>query len=275
MMNIPLRTESMHSMPTITIITPSFNQACFIERTIRSVLDQDYPNLEYIVIDGGSRDGTIDILRKYESRLTWLSEMDKGQADAINKGIIRSSGDIIAYLNSDDVYEPGALHTVAEHFSAHPETMWLTGKCRIIDEKDREIRRPITAYKNFLLRHYRYPLLLATNPVSQPATFWRRDAVKEFGLFDEDQHLVMDYDYWLRMGRKYPLSVLDAYLAGFRVYAASKTSSSFLTTFNQEMLLARKYSDSRLLNGLHRINYAFIAAAYLVLNASGRFFKKR
>jgi glycosyltransferase involved in cell wall biosynthesis len=253
--------------PRITIVTPSFNQGPFIERTIRSVLDQGYPNIEYSIMDGGSTDGTMDILRKYEGRLTWVSEKDKGQADAINKGIARSTGDIIAYLNSDDVYEPGALHRVAEHFRGHRESMWLTGKCRIIDEQDREIRRPITVYKNFLLRHYSYSLLLVTNPVSQPATFWRRDAVKEFGLFDENEHLVMDYDYWLRIGKKYPLAVLNEYLAAFRVYAASKTSRSFLTTFKREMELARKYSDSRLINGLHRLSYVGIAAAYLCLNS--------
>lgn len=255
----------------ISIITPSWNQAPFIERTIRSVLDQGYPNLEYIVMDGGSTDGTIDILKRYEGRLVWTSEKDKGQTDAINKGIKRSTGDIIAYLNSDDVYEPGALRRVADHFSAHPETMWLTGKCRIIDERDREIRRPITAYKNFLLRHYSYSLLLVTNPVSQPATFWRRGVVSELGLFDEAEHLVMDYDYWLRIGKKYPLTVLDGYLAGFRVYAATKTSSSFLTTFKREMVLARRHSTSAVLNGLHWINYIGIAAVYLAL----RFFSRR
>lgn len=275
MKNIPLLTESMPMPPAITIITPSFNQARFIERTIRSVLDQDYPNLEYIVIDGGSRDGTVDILRKYEGRLTWISERDKGQADAINKGINRSTGDIIAYLNSDDVYEKDALARVAGYFSVHPDAMWLTGKCRIIDERDREVRRPITAYKNLMLRHFSYSLLLVTNPVSQPATFWRREALREIGLFDEDQHLVMDYDYWLRMGRKYPLAVLDAYLAGFRVYAASKTSSSFLTTFRQEMAMARKYSNSPMLNGLHRLSYFAITLAYLFLNAAGRLTGKR
>lgn len=256
----------MEQYPKVSIITPSYNQGPFIERTIRSVLDQGYPNLEYIVMDGGSADGTIDILRRYEGRLTWISEQDKGQADAINKGIGRATGDIVAYLNSDDVYESGSLQRVAEHFRAHRETMWITGKCRIIDEQDRETRRPITAYKNFLLRHFSYSLLLVTNPVSQPATFWRREAVKEFGLFDENEHLVMDYEYWLRIGKKYPLTVLDEYLAGFRVYASSKTSRLFLTTFKREMELARNYSDSLLLNGLHRLSYLGIAAAYLVLN---------
>jgi len=265
----------MGQYPKLSIITPSYNQGHFIERTIRSVLDQGYPNLEYLVIDGGSTDGTLDILKKDEDRLTWISEKDRGQADAINKGISRSTGDIIAYLNSDDVYEPNALKRVAEHFSAHPEAMWLTGQCRIIDEKDREIRRPITAYKNFLLRHYSYPLLLVTNPVSQPATFWRRDLVEEFGLFDENEHLVMDYDYWLRIGKKYPLAVLDEYLAGFRVYAASKTSSSFLTTFRREMALARKHSSSTLLNLLHWISYISISAAYLILNSRARLKRKR
>lgn len=257
----------MGQYPKISIITPSYNQSHFIERTIQSVLGQGYPDLEYIIVDGGSTDGTIDILRKYEGRLTWVSEKDKGQADAINKGIARSTGDIIAYLNSDDIYEPGTLGRVAEHFSTHPGTMWLTGQCHIIDEQDREIRYPITAYKNFLLRHFRYSLLLVTNPVSQPATFWKRAVVKEFGHFDENEHLVMDYDYWLRIGKKYPLAVLHGYLAGFRVYAASKTSSSFLTTFKREMDLARRYSDSRLLNGLHRLSYYGIAAAYLCLNS--------
>lgn len=265
----------MAGLPKISIITPSWNQGPFIERTITSVLSQGYPNLEYIVMDGGSTDGTIDILKKYEGRLLWTSEKDKGQADAINKGIARSTGDIIAYLNSDDVYEPGALNKVADHFSAHEETMWLTGQCRIIDEQDREIRRLITAYKNFLLRHYSYSLLLVTNPVSQPATFWRRSVISDLGLFDETEHLVMDYDYWLRVGKKYPLTVLNGYLASFRVYAATKTSSLFLTTFEREMMLARKHSPSAVLNGLHRLNYVSIAAVYLALRFLSRLQGKR
>ena len=260
----------MSRLPNISIITPSYNQGRFIERTVRSVLDQGYPNLEYIVMDGGSQDGTLDVLRRYEGRLTWVSEQDRGQADAINKGIRRTSGDIVAYLNSDDVYRPGALLRVAEEFDRHREALWLTGKCAIIDEEDREVRRPITAYKNLLLRRYSYSLLLVTNPVSQPATFWRRSAVEQFGLFNEDEHLVMDYDFWLRIGKENPPVVLDDYLADFRVYAASKTSRSFLTTFEREMVLAREHSDSALLNFLHRLSYLGISAAYLLLNAAGR-----
>lgn len=260
----------MKQLPSITVITPSFNQAHFIERTIRSVLDQGYPQLQYVVMDGGSTDGTIEILKRYGDRLSWVSERDAGQADAINKGIGRATGEIIAYLNSDDVYEAGALWRVAEGFAARTGAQWLTGRCRIIDEHDREVRRPITAYKNLLLDHYSYSLLLVTNPVSQPATFWRRSVVEEFGPFDKNEHLVMDYEYWLRIGRKYRPVVLKEYLAGFRVYATSKTSSSFLTTFRREMIIARRYSSSRLLNGLHAASYCSITTAYRMLRALSR-----
>jgi len=253
--------------PRISIITPSFNQGSFIERTIRSVLDQGYPDLEYIIMDGGSTDGTFDILKKYEGRLKWFSEKDKGQADAINKGLQMATGSIIAYLNSDDIYEPGTLLKVAEYFAAHPEMQWLTGKCRIIDEHDREVRKPITAYKNFLLRHFSYSLLLVTNPVSQPATFWRREVIDEIGSFDIHEHYVMDYDYWLRIGKKHPLAILEDYLAGFRVYATSKTSSTFLTSFRQEVEAAKRHTASRVLVGLHWLSYLGISTVYLTLRS--------
>ena len=253
----------MTKLPKISIITPSYNQAPFIERTIKSVLDQNYPDLEYLVIDGRSTDGTVDILRRYEHRLKWISEKDEGQADAINKGSNSSTGDIIAYLNSDDVYEQGALLRVAEYFAAHPKAMWLTGKCRIIDEHDRAIRGMITAYKNFLLRHYSYGMLLVTNPISQPATFWRRGLVQEFGLFDKNEHLVMDYEYWLRIGRRYHPAILDGYLARFRVHGRAKTVSTNFSNFKQELAVSKKYSRSRIVRMLHYANYAIIVSVYV------------
>jgi len=260
----------MGLLPKISIITPTLNQGRFIERTIESVLNQGYPNLEYIVVDGGSRDGTIDILKKYEKRLVWISGKDRGQADAINKRIRKSTGDIMAYLNSDDVYEKGALKRVGEYCVAHPAVMWMTGKCRIIDEQDREARGMITGYKNFLLKHFSYNVLLVTNPISQPATFWRREIVDEMGLFDISEHLIMAYEYWLRIGRKYRPGILDEYLASFRVYSASKTSRLFLTTFRREMEIARRYSGSASLNALHYLNYLGISSMYLLMNALSR-----
>jgi glycosyltransferase involved in cell wall biosynthesis len=265
----------MERLPRISVVTPSYNHARFLERTVRSVLDQGYPDLELIVVDGGSTDGTVDILKRYGDRLRWVSERDEGQADAINKGMGMASGEVLAFLNSDDCYEPGALLTVGRHFAEHPETLWLTGFCRIIDEEDREFRKPITAWKNFLLRRYGYRMLLVTNPVSQPATFWRRRAMDEAGPFDRRQQFVMDYDFWLRVGRIRPPAVLERYLAAFRVHASSKTSSSFLRSFRHELDVAKKYSSSRTLNVLHWLNYLCIAAAYLVLNAVARIGSRR
>jgi len=265
----------MRQPPRISIITPSYNQAEFIERTIESVLSQGYPDLDYIVVDGGSTDGTVEILKRYEGRLRWLSEKDKGQSDAINKGIRMAIGDIIAYLNSDDVYEPGALKKVADYFTAHPGVMWATGKCRIIDVNDREMRGAITGYKNFFLARYSYNILLVTNFISQPATFIRAELFDRYGLFDIDHHRVMDYDFWLRVGRENAPGFIDDYLAGFRVYLQSKTSSSFKDTFVQELEVCRKYSHSRLMTGLHYLNYAGIYVAYTVLDIIARFKERR
>ncbi len=257
----------MTQLPLISIVTPSYDQGHFIERTIRSVLDQGYPSLEYIVMDGGSTDGTIEILRKYEDRLRWISEKDEGQADAINKGMRMARGEVIAYMNSDDLYEPGTLVRVGAYFAEHPEVNWVTGRCRVIDEQDREVRRLITAYKNFLLKHYSHSVLLVTNPISQPATFWRRTLLDDIGYFNKDEHLVMDYDYWLRAGERHRLAVLNRYLASFRVHPSSKTSSSFLTTFERELELAKQHSSSGVLNALHWLSNGMIASVYTVLNA--------
>lgn len=160
----------------ISIVTPSFNQAPFIERTIRSVLDQSHRDIEHIVIDGGSTDGTLEILQRCGKAVSWVSEKDRGQAHAINKGLRRCTGEVVAWLNSDDTYTPGALERVARHFTEHPDCRWVYGRCRIVDEHDREIRTLITRYKNLLLARYGFPKLLAENFISQPAVFWRRDS---------------------------------------------------------------------------------------------------
>lgn len=256
--------------PKISIITPSYNQGHLIDHTIRSVLDQNYENLEYIVVDGGSTDNTVDVLKRYSARLRWISEKDRGQSDAINKGLRMSSGDIIAFLNSDDLYEPGALHTVANFFIQHSEVQWLTGYCRIIDVKGNEIRRSITAYKNFLLRHFSHPLLLVTNPISQPATFWRRQVVEEHGEFDINDQFVMDYEYWLRVGAHSPPAILPFYLASFRIHEASKMSGFYAHRQWLELQVAKRYSRSTLLNFLHYLNYAGIIGSYALINFVSR-----
>lgn len=247
----------------ISIITPSYNQAPFIERTILSVLNQNYIDIEYIVMDGGSTDGTIEILKKYSKHIIWKSEKDSGQSEAINKGIKIATGDVIAYLNSDDTYEPDAFFKIVDFFEKNPDKKWVYGKCKIIDKNDKEIRKPITIYKNFLLKHYSYTKLLSENFISQPATFWKRQIHSEVGFFDENEHLCMDYEFWLKIGEKYPVGVIHDYLANFRYYTDNKSSSANKKQFKDELRIAKKYSNGRILPILlHEINYFKITLIY-------------
>lgn len=251
----------------ISIITPSFNQARFIERTIQSVLSQNYPDLEYIVMDGGSTDGTIEILKKYEGKIIWKSEKDNGQSDAINKGLEMATGDIVTYLNSDDTYEPEALKKVAEFFQRNPDRKWVYGKCKIINGNDQEIRKLITFYKNLLLKKFSCAKLLSENFISQPATFWKREIHSEIGFFDENEHYCMDYEFWLRIGKKYPAGVIDAYLANFRYYANSKSGGVNKKQFQDELRLAKKYGiNNKLSIVLHYLNYWKITISYWLMN---------
>ncbi len=252
----------MKSLPRITVITPSYNQGQYIEQTIESVLSQDYPDLEYWVIDGGSTDGTVDILRRYDGRINWISERDRGQTHAINKGLARATGQVLAYLNSDDVYEPGALITVGEYFSRYPQAVWVAGKCRIVDTAGREVRRAITLYKNIWLRLGSCTVLRVLDYLSQPATFWHRKVIDKIGSFNEALRYAMDYDYSLRVARHFPLRVIDAYLASFRVHPSSKGGTGFVAQFEEDLTCARQHCSSRVLVGLHAVHNATIVAVY-------------
>ncbi len=252
----------MTSLPNITVITPSYNQGKYIEQTIESILKQGYPNLEHLVVDGGSTDQTLDILHKYEEQLHWVSERDRGQSHAINKGLQPATGDVICYLNSDDLFTPGALSKVGRFFRDHPRAFWLTGKCRIIDQNGQEIRRPGTIYKNFCLHWHSLNLLSVMNYISQPTTFWRKEALERVGLFDERWYFAMDYDYWLRLGQHYKLWFLDEYLACFRVHPASKGSSSAKSQFDEQLEVAKQHVSSQLLLKLHAMHNFISVTVY-------------
>lgn len=269
----------------ISIVTPSYNQEEFIERTIVSVISQagDF-EIEYIIMDGGSTDRSIDIIKEYDERIKnkqyplrckgiefiWKSEKDKWQSDAINKWLHIATGDIVTYLNSDDTYNDNALTTVVQALTESGKK-WCYGKCKIIDRHDTEIRTWITGYKNFLGKNYSYGKLLSENFISQMTVFWTKDILEEIGYFDVDEHLCMDYEYWLRMGEKYDPIYISQYIANFRFYHTSKSWSRFHIQFGDELRLARKYArgkyEFRLL--LHRFNYYKIVLVYKVL----RFFK--
>jgi len=261
----------MKMHPKISIITPSLNQGNFIEQTILSVLSQGYPELEYLVMDGGSSDTTLSILKKYAGKVTWISEADKGQTHAINKGLRRATGSIVGYLNADDLLLPGTLKKVGESFINNPQTCWVTGKCRIVDEKNNEIRRPITVYKNALLGLHSFSMLLMTNYISQPATFWRREALESAGYLDESLRYVMDYEYWLRLYSKYPPVFIPEYLAVFKIHRNSKTTSTGHKDIyvDEEKIVVGRYVRSRFQMFLHNAHRLMMTFAYSVMNRGG------
>ena len=209
----------MEKLPKISIVTPSLNQGQFIERTILSVLNQDYPNIEYIVMDGGSTDNTLKILKKYEDRLIWKSEPDKGQSDAINKGFRTITGEIIGWLNSDDVYRPGALFTIAKYFIAHPDVGMMYGDCNRIDINDNHIG--FFKAEPFNLKRY----LNGADIIPQQSTFFRKRVLDKAGCLDPSLHYAMDLDLFVRIARDYIVEYVPVHIASFRTIPGQKSGS--------------------------------------------------
>jgi glycosyltransferase involved in cell wall biosynthesis len=200
----------------ISIITPSFNQADYLDETICSVLDQGYPDVEYIVVDGASTDGSVGIIKEHSERLTWwVSEMDAGQADAINKGFARATGEIVAWLNSDDVYMPDTLAKVAELFAANPDAGIIYGDVLSIDGDG----NPINVQR---FSQYRIEDLMAFRIISQPGIFMRRSVLEQAGYLDEDYHFLLDHHLWLRMAQLAPMVYSPQILAKARYHADAK-----------------------------------------------------
>lgn len=256
----------------LSIVTPSFNQRTFLERTARSILGQRGNfELEWIVIDGGSTDGSVELLRSMaDPRLHLTSEPDRGQSHAINKGLARAGGDVVAWLNSDDLYADGALAAVAEAFAAHPEAQWLIGRCDVIDDQDREIRPAVTRYKDRTLRRYAYRRLLRENFISQPAVFWRRSFGQQVGPLDESLHYTMDYDLWLRMGKVAEPLFVDRVLAHFRMHRGSKSGQVNRRQFDEGYEVAARYFDGDTTSRLiHRFNVEKIVWAYRAIRLIG------
>ncbi|MBJ7244734.1 MAG: glycosyltransferase [Solirubrobacteraceae bacterium] len=228
--------------PTISIVTPCLNAAATIGRTLDSVANQGYPGIEHIVVDGGSTDGTLELLAQFRD-VKVISELDEGLSDAVNKGIAIASGELVGWLNADDWYLPGALAAVGDAAEANSRAEWFTGGCLIVDGGGNEIRGGVTAYKNFLLGRYSFPLYLSQNFISCPATFIRASALEAVGPLRLDYSYSMDYDLFLRLARRGDPIILGRDLAVFAMAEGTKSMTGFDKQFSEHAEQARAHGE--------------------------------
>jgi glycosyltransferase involved in cell wall biosynthesis len=225
------------SSPKISIVTPSFNQGEYIEETIQSVISQNYPNFEFIIIDGGSTDNSVKIIRKYEKWISyWTSELDKGQSHAINKGFSKAKGDIFGYINSDDIYEQGAFAAIAEIFSESKQTRLVAGKCMIFGESEKE-----RIFEPWWPDNLLYLLNPFGSPFAQPASFWRKDLYYQVSGFDEALHYAFDREFFLKIGL---LGVRPRFVnrvtACYRDHSQTKTRNT-IKFYEESIPIIKKY----------------------------------
>lgn len=249
--------------PLVSIVTPSYNQGKFIKETIDSVLSQDYPNIEYIVMDGGSTDETLSILKSYGNQIQWVSKKDEGQADAVNKGILAARGEIIGWLNSDDTYYPGAVSKAVEYFRTHPQKDMVYGEGHYIDKESKVTTR-------YLTEVYDYQQMAGNCFICQPAAFFTKDIVMRVGLLNKELQLCMDYELWMRIGKQGSIGYIPDYLATSRMYEENKTLSRRNEVYKEICATVRKhygytpftwiYGYAHHLNdGVHNIKFKLLA----------------
>jgi len=231
----------MNEFPLVTIITPSYQQAAFLEQTIRSVLDQDYPNLEYMVIDGGSTDGSVEIIQRYADRLAWwVSERDHGQAEAIDKGFARARGKYVAWVNSDDFYQPGAIRAAVAELEAHPEVGLVFGDVQVVDRDERTLN--VLRYGPWDLSH-----LMTFHIIGQPAVFLRRSVLEQAGPLEKSYHFLLDHQLWLRVGLHAEIRYVPQLWAGAHYHEDCKNLAQPRSLARKPTVLPIGWLVSRLL----------------------------
>ncbi|MDD5370406.1 MAG: glycosyltransferase family 2 protein [Anaerolineaceae bacterium] len=254
----------MAVLPLVTIITPSFNQVAYLEQAIRSVLEQDYPNLEYYVMDGGSTDGSLEMIEKFAPRLAgWVSEPDRGQADGVNKGLARARGEIIGWLNSDDLYLPGAIASAVEALQAHPQAGMVFSDVQAIDAAGRVTN--VMRYGDWGLED-----LMTFHIIGQPGVFMRHSALQQVGLLDLRYRFLLDHQLWLRLAQVAPMVHVKAIWAAGRFHPAAKNVAqaprfgheayAIVEWMRTQPALAEPYAylEKRILAGAHRMNARYL-----------------
>lgn len=241
---------SAAELPLVSIVTPSYNQVEYLEETIQSILTQDYPLIEYIIIDGGSTDGSLKVIQRYADRLAhWVSESDLGQTDAINKGFGLATGSIYAWLNSDDTYNPGAVREAVDYLRMHPEVGMVYGSAYYIDGQGERVGRyPAKATDYNGLRR-------GVNTVCQQSMFFRAELWDEVGPLDPSFYYAMDYDLWVRLARIAPIAFNDRFWANFRLHADSKSMTAAARCWPEIMRVHFRDGGSR---------FSLIYAKYLL-----------
>ena len=251
----------MSANPLVSIITPSFNQARFLEQTMRSVLEQDYPNIEYLVADGASTDGSVDLIRKVEKKLAWwTSEKDEGQADAINKGLSRAKGEIVAWLNSDDYYMPGAVASAVKALMDHPQAGFVFGNVRVVAE-DESIINQLT-YGDWGLAD-----LMAFRIIGQPAVFMRREVLERAGSLDLSYHLLLDHQLWIRMAMEGKMVYVPQLWASAHYYDDCKNLAMAAGFGSEAKRIVQWMQSNPRLTGVYNGNRRRIQAGAERLNA--------
>lgn len=224
----------MGDLPLVSVVTPSFNTARFLEETIRSVLSQDYPRIEYLVMDGGSTDGTLDILRAHAADLKYVSDADGGAADAINRGFSLAQGEILAWLNADDTYLPGAIRRAADALAANPDAMVVYGEGYWTDSAGAVLGRYPTAPFN--------PAMFTQEcSICQPTCFIRRGAIEAAGSLDPSLRASFDYDFWIRLAKRYRFVFIPEYLATSRMHRDNKTLGDRKTVFIESIAVLKRH----------------------------------
>ncbi len=244
-------------LPKISIVIPSFNKRRFISQTLDSIFSQEYKNLEVIIQDGASTDGTFEILRKYKTRYPNIikleSKKDGGQLDALNKGLEKCSGEILAFINADDVYEPGSFQKVSNAFTVQPDLFWVVGRSRVINENNKQIASFVTFVKNIFLRANYFPLLLSVNYIMQPSVFLSKRAYQSNRPLVGTKNYILEYDFWLKLAKKSMPNAINVYLSSFRVNRDNISTVYASEILEDDYLITKKYSNNLIILLLHKI----------------------